>query len=100
VPIEFWVAEFEGEVHSYMMLLGMNQQDVLARELHAMVVDPLLPWPRGWAIDGRFFCAHYKHRALTRPAGPIPMQKLLLRGFADFRFQPGLSAATARKLTG
>lgn len=64
VPIEFWVAEFEGEVHSFMMLLGVDQQDVLARELHAMVVDPRYRGQGLGKLMVDFFCSHYKHRTL------------------------------------
>ncbi|WP_374362427.1 GNAT family N-acetyltransferase [Pseudoduganella danionis] len=85
VPIEFWVAEFEGEVHSYMMLLGVNQQDVLARELHAMVVDPRY---RGHGLGNLmvdFFCAHYKQRALIAACRPdsTMLYMLLKRGFTQ-----------------
>jgi len=83
VPIEFWVAEFEGEVHSYMMLLGVDQQDTLARELHAMVVDPRYRGQGLGKLMVDFFCSHYKHRTLIAAcrSESTMLGMLLRRGF-------------------
>lgn len=85
VPIEFWVAEVEGEVQSYMMLLGVDQQDVLARELHAMVVDPRYRGQGLGHLMVDFFCSHYKQRALIAACRPdsIMLKMLLKRGFSQ-----------------
>ena len=85
VPIEFWVAETEGQVRSFMMLLGVDQHDVLARELHAMVVDPQFRRQGMGNLMVDFFCTHYKHRVLIAACRPeSTMQSMLLkRGFAQ-----------------
>lgn len=85
VPIEFWVAECEGEVRSYMMLLGVDQQDVLSRELHAMVVDPRNRGQGLGSLMTDFFCSHYKQRTLIAACRPesTMLTMLLKRGFAQ-----------------
>lgn len=83
VPIEFWVTDVEGEVRSFMMILGVDQKQILPRELHAMVVDPRY---RGQGLGNLmvdFFCTHYKQRTLIAACQPGSTMRhmLLKRGF-------------------
>ncbi|MES2161890.1 MAG: GNAT family N-acetyltransferase [Pseudomonadota bacterium] len=84
VPIEFWVCEIDAKVVSYMMILGVDGQKSMQRELHAMVVEDNY---RGHGV-GRmmvdFFCTHYKHRRLVSACrdGSTMLQMLTRRGFA------------------
>lgn len=84
VPIEFWVCEIDGRVVSYMMILGVDAQKGMERELHAMVVEDSC---RGRGVGSQmvdFFCAHYKHRRLLSACrdGSAMMQMLNRRGFS------------------
>lgn len=85
VPIEFWVCEIDAKVVSYMMILGMDAQKGMERELHAMVVEDSY---RGQGVGGMmvdFFCTHYKQRRLLSACrdGSAMMQMLRRRGFAQ-----------------
>ncbi|OEZ99072.1 GNAT family N-acetyltransferase [Duganella sp. HH101] len=84
VPIEFWVCEIDARVVSYMMILGIDEQKGMQRELHAMVVEDTY---RGHGVGSQmvdFFCTHYKHRRLLSACrdGSAMMQMLSRRGFA------------------
>lgn len=65
VPIEFWVAELDGQISGYMMVLGLNGDHGPEREMHALAVDPAC---RGRGV-GRalvdFFCTRYQQRRLV-----------------------------------
>lgn len=84
VPIEFWVCEIDARVVSYMMILGVDGQKSMQRELHAMVVEDNY---RGRGVGNlmvNFFCTHYKHRRLVSACrdGSAMMHMLTRRGFA------------------
>ncbi|RFP12082.1 GNAT family N-acetyltransferase [Duganella sp. BJB475] len=85
VPIEFWVCEIDARVVSYMMILGVDGQKSMQRELHAMVVEQ--PY-RGHGVGAMmvdFFCTHYKHRRLVAACrdGSAMLRLLTRRGFAQ-----------------
>ncbi|RFP27896.1 N-acetyltransferase [Duganella sp. BJB488] len=84
VPIEFWVCEIDARVVAYMMILGVDAQKGMQRELHAMVVEDR---HRGHGVGGMmvdFFCTHYKHRRLVAACrdGSAMLRMLTRRGFA------------------
>ncbi|WP_332852935.1 GNAT family N-acetyltransferase [Duganella sp. S19_KUP01_CR8] len=85
VPIEFWVCEIDAKVVSYMMILGVDGQKSMQRELHAMVVEHTY---RGHGVGGMmvdFFCTHYKQRRLVAACrdGSAMLRLLTRRGFAQ-----------------
>lgn len=85
VPIEFWVCEIDARVVSYMMILGVDEQKGMQRELHAMVVEDSY---RGHGVGSRmvdFFCTHYKHRRLVSACrdGSAMLHMLTRRGFVQ-----------------
>jgi GNAT superfamily N-acetyltransferase len=85
VPIEFWVCEIDAKVVSYMMILGVDEQKSMERELHAMVVDDSYRGHGVGSLMVDFFCTHYKHRRLLSACrdGSAMLRMLTRRGFAQ-----------------
>ncbi|MYN21212.1 GNAT family N-acetyltransferase, partial [Rugamonas sp. FT107W] len=84
VPIEFWVCEIDARVVAYMMILGVDAQKGMQRELHAMVVEDTYRGHGVGAMMVDFFCTHYKHRRLLSACrdGSAMLRMLTRRGFA------------------
>jgi len=84
VPIEFWVCEIDAKVVSYMMILGVDGQKSMQRELHAMVVEDSYRGRGVGSLMVDFFCTHYKHRRLLSACrdGSAMLHMLTRRGFA------------------
>ncbi|GJI96356.1 hypothetical protein RugamoR57_30740 [Duganella caerulea] len=84
VPIEFWVCEIDARVVGYMMILGVDAQKGMQRELHAMVVEDTYRGHGVGAMMVDFFCTHYKHRRLLSACrdGSAMLHMLTRRGFA------------------
>ena len=78
------MCEIDARVVGYMMILGVDGQKSIQRELHAMVVEDRY---RGHGVGGMmvdFFCTHYKQRRLVSACrdGSAMLRMLTRHGFA------------------
>jgi ribosomal protein S18 acetylase RimI-like enzyme len=86
VPIEFWIAEINGKIAGYFMIMGIDQRLGAERELHAISVAREFRSLGVGSAMVDFFCSHYYGRRLYAACMPESrMHKMLKRrGFYHF----------------
>lgn len=71
VPVEYWVVSLNGDIVAFMMVIGIDPNDKMGRELHLMAVAPS---HRGLGLGGcmiDFFVEHYRQRRLLLASKPM-----------------------------
>lgn len=86
VPIEFWVADINGKLAGFFMIMGLDHKQGSERELHAIAVAKDY---RGLGVGTamvNFFCSHYYGRRLYAACMPESNVRHMLkrRGFYHF----------------
>ena len=84
VPVEYWVVSLNGDIVAFMMVIGIDPNDKMGRELHLMAVAPS---HRGLGIGScmiDFYVEHYRQRRLLLASKPMSLMWGMAkrRGFA------------------